>query len=52
MMMRFRGGGVEHTSTRTATDAFEVDRDELDIQSPNIEEEELGDEEMNYRGRA
>ena len=28
--MRFRGGGVGHTSTRTATDRFLQDRDQLD----------------------
>jgi hypothetical protein len=31
MMMRFRGGGVGHSSTRAATDTFKNDRDELDI---------------------
>ncbi|KAF9470573.1 hypothetical protein BDN70DRAFT_821197, partial [Pholiota conissans] len=30
MLMRYRGGGVGHKSTRTATDAFLQDRDELD----------------------
>jgi hypothetical protein len=30
MLMRFRGGGVGHTSTRTATDRFLRDRDRLD----------------------
>jgi hypothetical protein len=30
MLMRFRGGGVGHTSTRTATDRFLQDRDRLD----------------------
>ena len=30
MLMRFRGGGVGHTSTRTATDQFLKDRDRLD----------------------
>ena len=55
MMMRFRGGGVGHTSMRAATDAFKTDRDDLDRQSrqarneaSNVEEEEeIGDEEMN-----
>ena len=55
MMMRFRGGGVGHTSTRAATDAFKTDRNDLDRQSrqarneaSNVEEEEeIGDEEMN-----
>jgi hypothetical protein len=50
MMMRFRGGGVGHVSTRVATDVFKQDRDDLDIEScrarqkqcapPNVEEEE------------
>jgi len=30
MLMRFRGGGVGHTSTRIATDRFLQDRDRLD----------------------
>jgi hypothetical protein len=30
MLMRFRGGGVGHTSTRSATDRFLNDRDGLD----------------------
>lgn len=29
--MRFRGGGVGHTSTRAATDRFLQDRDQLDL---------------------
>ena len=33
MMMRFRGGGVGHSSTRAASDIFKNDRDELDITS-------------------
>jgi hypothetical protein len=32
-MMRFRGGGVGHSSTRAATDTFKNDRDKLDIVS-------------------
>ena len=31
MMMRYRGGGVGHKSTRDATDKFLSDRDVLDI---------------------
>ena len=31
--MRFRGGGVGHSSTRAATDTFKNDRDNLDITS-------------------
>jgi hypothetical protein len=48
--MRFRGGGVGHSSTRAATDVFKQDRDNMDIESrrarekqcapPNVEEEE------------
>lgn len=30
LMMRFRGGGVGHKSTREATDFFKKDRDRLD----------------------
>jgi hypothetical protein len=33
MLMRFRGGGVGHTSTRSATDRFLQDRDRLDQDS-------------------
>jgi hypothetical protein len=29
--MRFRGGGVGHTSTRAATNTFKKDRDALDL---------------------
>jgi hypothetical protein len=31
MMMRYRGGGVGHKSTRDATNKFLTDRDKLDI---------------------
>lgn len=31
--MRFRGGGVGHSSTRVATDIFKNDRDTLDTES-------------------
>jgi hypothetical protein len=50
MIMRFRGGGVGHSSTRAATDLFKDDRDTLDMESrrarqnkcdpTNVEEEE------------
>lgn len=33
MVMRFRGGGVGHASTRAATDIFKEDRDTLDAES-------------------
>ena len=52
-MMRFRGGGVGHTSTRAATDVFKQDLDILDMESrrtrqkhcapPSDEEEEDDD---------
>ena len=52
-MMRFRGGGVGHKSTREATDSFKKDRDQLDIKSntedeamPEILESEPGEEEI------
>ncbi|KAF8810798.1 hypothetical protein BYT27DRAFT_7253415 [Phlegmacium glaucopus] len=50
MIMRFRGGGVGHLSTRAATDIFKNDRDSLDKKSqqsrkePNMEED--GEDEM------
>jgi hypothetical protein len=31
MLMRFRGGGVGHSSTRSATNSFKIDRDQLDM---------------------
>ena len=37
-MMRFRGGGVGHSSTRADTDAFKDDRDGLDIISQRARE--------------
>jgi hypothetical protein len=37
-MMRFRGGGVGHKSTREATDFFRRDRDLLDLPQSNIPE--------------
>ena len=39
LMMRFRGGGVGHKSTREATDSFKKDRDHLDIKS-HIEDDD------------
>jgi hypothetical protein len=35
-MMRFRGGGVGHKSTREATDFFRKDRNRLDMAHSNI----------------
>lgn len=55
MIMRFRGGGVGHTSTRAATDIFKQDRDILDMESrrarqkqcePPTDEEEEGDDDI------
>jgi hypothetical protein len=37
MIMRFRGGGVGHTSTRAATNVFKTDRDDLDMKSRQLE---------------
>ncbi|KAJ3482617.1 hypothetical protein NLJ89_g12128 [Agrocybe chaxingu] len=39
MFMRFRGGGVGHTSTREATDHLKQDRDCLDLQQESQTEE-------------
>ena len=36
-MMRFRGGGVGHKSTRQATDFFKKDRHTLDVRKPKSE---------------
>jgi hypothetical protein len=60
-MMRFRGGGVGHKSTRAATDLFKNDRDALDLKpstpvpsesegegmEEEVEEIEYGDDGMN-----
>jgi len=40
MIMRFRGGGVGHTSTRTATNKFLQDRDRLDLDTGNRSDDE------------
>lgn len=37
--MRFRGGGVGHSSTRAATDTFKNDRDGLDMISQQARKE-------------
>lgn len=42
--MRFRGGGVGHTSTRAATNTFLSDRDFLDLGTARDGHEELGDD--------
>ena len=46
MAMRFRGGGVGHTSTRAATNTFLSDRDFLDLGAARDEHEESGDDLM------
>ena len=44
-MMRFRGGGIGHKSTRNATDFFKNDRDLSDlIASTAVLDSELGEE--------
>jgi hypothetical protein len=61
LMMRFRGGGVGHKSTRQATDFFKKDRHTSDVQKRSepasdieeeideqIEELAVGDEEDDY----
>ena len=40
MVMRFRGGGVGHASTRAATDVFKKDRDAMDINSRDARQKE------------
>lgn len=45
LVMRFRGGGVGHKSTRQATDFFKKDRDRLDMTRPNVSYDEDVDEE-------
>jgi hypothetical protein len=44
-MMRFRGGGIGHKSTRDATDFFKNDRDpsDLNVLTP-VSDSELGNE--------
>lgn len=47
MVMRFRGGGVGHTSVRKATDSFYQDRDALDkksVRSQALEEEDVDED--------
>jgi hypothetical protein len=39
-MMRFRGGGVGHASTREATDFFKQDRDSRDTKKVREEDDE------------
>jgi hypothetical protein len=45
-MMRFRGGGVGHKSTRDATNFFKKDRDQLDMRSAGVSEDEVMKEEV------
>jgi hypothetical protein len=52
MAMRFRGGGVGHTSTRAATNTFLSDRDIIDLEVARDEcaSEDLGNDfEEEYR---
>jgi hypothetical protein len=59
LMMRFRGGGVGHKSTREATDFFKKDRDPMDARAPTSGDtstrddigidEELGAEDLEER---
>jgi len=44
LVMRFRGGGVGHKSTRDATDFFKADRDPLDLKPSTPVSSELEDE--------
>jgi hypothetical protein len=39
LMMRFRGGGVGHASTREATDFFKKDRDSRDVKKVVVEDD-------------
>ena len=45
MMMRFRGGGVGHKSTRSATDLFKTDRHRLDVNDAMQVDEEQPEQE-------
>ena len=46
--MRFRGGGVGHTSTRAATKVFKADRDILDMKSRHQEQPEGASPETDF----
>jgi hypothetical protein len=56
MFMRYRGGGVGHSSTREATNKFLHDRDRLDVRDGDesdegdIEEDEIEDEHRHQGG--
>lgn len=43
LMMRFRGAGVGHKSTREATDFFRQDRDQLDVRSTTDSDDNTSD---------
>lgn len=54
MLMRYRGGGVGHKSTRAATNIFLKDRDRLDMQNNDVDisnsedvQESAGDAKVN-----
>jgi hypothetical protein len=51
-MMRFRGGGVGHKSTREATDFFKNDRDRLDKQTATATQVAEVDDEEGYASGA
>jgi hypothetical protein len=52
LMMRFRGGGVGHKSTRQATDFFKKDRHASDLQKSTLEEpEEMNNSESEESGK-
>jgi hypothetical protein len=47
-MMRFRGGGVGHASTREASDFFKQDRDSRDVKRVLLVDEDDEDYEMQH----
>jgi hypothetical protein len=47
-MMRFRGGGVGHKSTREATDFFRSDRDRLDKETVTAAQIDEDDDDAGY----
>ena len=47
MVMRYRGGGIGHKSTRRATDFFKNDRHPLGIEHPNGSDNDDDDDDDN-----
>jgi hypothetical protein len=45
LMMRFRGGGVGHKSSREASNFFKKDRDRLDVMEPHEQNDDLNEQE-------